>query len=168
MNKVTDTRGLLRLTEAQHRIDPQNRFDCTGPSGITAGSSLTMTTCSPPSGTSPSRPNGPICSLGPPVMIRLVTALLNLDPSVAFLTPVLVYTARSRGAGETALLYGCLLLSNAGSLFLPSSNLTNLIVLGHLHLSGGAFIARMWSPALAALVVTTVAVLAPFLARHRD
>ena len=78
------------------------------------------------------------CSSGAVVTIGMVTALLNLDTSVAFLTPVLIYTARSRGEGEAPLLYGCLLLSNAGSLFLPGSNLTNLIVLGHLHLTGGA------------------------------
>jgi arsenical pump membrane protein len=67
---------------------------------------------------------------------------------------VLVYTARSRGEGEAPLLYGCLLLSNAGSLFLPGSNLTNLIVLGHVRLTGVAFLARMWAPALTALLVT--------------
>jgi arsenical pump membrane protein len=77
---------------------------------------------------------------------------------VAFLTPVLVYTARSRDDDEAPLLYGCLLLSNAGSLFLPGSNLTNLIVLSHSHLSGVAFLARMWAPALAALIVTAVVV----------
>ena len=93
-------------------------------------------------------------------MIAVVTAVLNLDTSVAFLTPVLVYTARSRGEGEAPLLYGCLLLSNAGSLFLPGSNLTNLIVLGHLRLTGAAFFSRMWAPALAALVVTAVVVAA--------
>jgi arsenical pump membrane protein len=103
-------------------------------------------------------PNGSVLFMGATVLIGLVTAVLNLDTSVAFLTPVLVYTARSRGGGEAALLYGCLLLSNAGSLFLPGSNLTNLIVLGHLHLSGGAFLSRMWAPALAALVVTAVVV----------
>jgi len=103
-------------------------------------------------------PNGNILFLGATLLIGLVTAVLNLDTSVAFLTPVLVYTARSRGQGEAALLYGCLLLSNAGSLFLPGSNLTNLIVLGHHHLSGGAFLERMWAPALAALVVTAVVV----------
>jgi len=37
---------------------------------------------------------------------------------------------------------------------LPGSNLTNLIVLGHLHLTGGQFFARMWLPGLAALLVT--------------
>jgi arsenical pump membrane protein len=91
---------------------------------------------------------------GATVMIGVVTALLNLDTAVAFLTPVLVYTARSRGEGEAPLLYGSLLLANAGSLFLPGSNLTNLIVLGHLHLTGGQFLARMWAPGLAALAVT--------------
>jgi arsenical pump membrane protein len=67
---------------------------------------------------------------------------------------VLIYTARSRGGGEAPLLYGCLLLSNASSLFLPGSNLTNLIVLGHERMSGAHFFAEMWAPALAALVVT--------------
>ena len=98
--------------------------------------------------------------VGATVIIGLATATLNLDTSVAFLTPVLVHTARSRGGGEGPLLYGCLLLSNAGSLFLVGSNLTNLIVLGHLHLSGTDFLARMWAPALAALVVTAAVVAA--------
>jgi arsenical pump membrane protein len=77
---------------------------------------------------------------------------------VAFLTPILVYTAHSRGEGEAPLLYGCLLLSNAGSLLLPGSNLTNLIVLGHLHLSGGAFFRHMAPAALAAAVVTALVI----------
>ena len=105
-------------------------------------------------------PNGVLLYLGSVVMVGLVTAVLNLDTSVAFLTPVLVYSARSRGGGEAPLLYGCLLLSNAGSLFLPGSNLTNLIVLGHLHQSGATFLARMWAPALVALLVTALVVAA--------
>ena len=110
-------------------------------------------------------PGGVSLYLGATAMVALVTALLNLDTSVAFLTPVLIYTARSRGGGQVPLLYGCLLLSNAGSLFLPGSNLTNLIVLGHLHINGGRFLATMWLPALAALLVTA-AVVAAF--GHRD
>lgn len=103
-------------------------------------------------------PSGVALFLGAAAMVGAVTALLNLDTSVAFLTPVLVYAARSRGEGEAPLLYGCLLLSNAGSLFLPGSNLTNLIVLGHLHLTGGQFLVRMWAPALVALIVTAAVV----------
>ena len=102
--------------------------------------------------------NGPVLFAGSVVIVGVVTAILNLDTSVAFLTPVLVYTARSRGTGEAPLLYGCLLLSNAGSLLLPGSNLTNLIVLGHLHLSGANFLARMWAPALCALAVTALVI----------
>jgi arsenical pump membrane protein len=103
-------------------------------------------------------PNGASLYVGAVVLVALVTAVLNLDSAVAFLTPVLVYTARSRGAGDTALLYACLMVSNAGSLLLPGSNLTNLIVLGHLHLTGGAFAARMAPAWVAAVLVTALVV----------
>ena len=96
--------------------------------------------------------------VGATIMIAVVTALLNLDTSVAFLTPTLLYAARSRGGGEAPLLYGCVLLSNAGSLFLPGANLTNLIVLGHFHVSGLEILSHMWAPALAALVVTAAVI----------
>jgi arsenical pump membrane protein len=105
-----------------------------------------------------SAPSGPALFVGATVMVGLVTALLNLDTSVAFLTPILIYAARSRGGGEAPLLYGCLLLSNAASLFLPGSNLTNLIVLGHFSVSGTTFLEQMWAPALAALSVTALVV----------
>ena len=42
-------------------------------------------------------PNGALLFVGAVVVVAAVTAVLNLDTSVAFLTPVLVYTARSRG-----------------------------------------------------------------------
>ena len=80
------------------------------------------------------------------MLVAGVTAVLNLDTSVVFLTPVLIYAARSRGADPSPLLVLCILMSNAGSLLLPGSNLTNLIVLGHLHLSGGGFAARITLP----------------------
>jgi len=102
--------------------------------------------------------SGLVLFAGAVVLVSIVTATLNLDTSVAFLTPVLVHTARSRGEGEAALLYGCLLLSNAASLLLPGSNLTNLIVLGHLHLTGAQFAARMWLPWLGAVIVTAAVV----------
>jgi arsenical pump membrane protein len=102
--------------------------------------------------------SGPLLFAGSVLLVSIVTATLNLDTSVAFLTPVLVHAARSRGEGEPAFLYGCLLLSNAASLLLPGSNLTNLIVLGHLHLTGGQFAARMWLPWLGAVVVTAAVV----------
>jgi arsenical pump membrane protein len=102
---------------------------------------------------------GPLLFAGTVLLVAGVTSILNLDTSVAFLTPILVYTARYRGGGEAPLLYGCLLLSNAASLLLPGSNLTNLIVLGHLHLSGGRFLSDV-APAWLVSVVITAGVIA--------
>jgi arsenical pump membrane protein len=90
------------------------------------------------------------------LLISAVTAILNLDTSVAFLTPLLVYLARARRSDEALLVYACLFLSNAASLLLPGSNLTNLIVLGHLHLSGGRFAAHMALPFVASVVTTAL------------
>jgi arsenical pump membrane protein len=91
---------------------------------------------------------------GAALFIVVTTATLNLDTSVVFLTPVLIAAARQRGGGERPLLYGSLLLANASSLFLPGSNLTNLIVLGHQPISGSAFLALLWPAAVIAPVVT--------------
>jgi arsenical pump membrane protein len=99
-------------------------------------------------------------------LVAVVTAGLNLDTSVAFMSPVLVHTARKRG-DDTArnrdeymviLLSLCLLMSNAASLLLPGSNLTNLIVLGSRHISGGAFFVRMALPWTAAVIATALVV----------
>jgi arsenical pump membrane protein len=43
-------------------------------------------------------------------------------------------------------------------MMLPGSNLTNLIVLGHLHLSGGSFLAHMAVPTIVAAFITAVVV----------
>ena len=96
--------------------------------------------------------------IGSSALVAVVTAVLNLDTSVLFVTPVLVYAARSRAMAPGPLLTTSILVANAGSLLLPGSNLTNLIVLGHLHRSGGAFAARMALPWVGSLVVTTVVI----------
>src|ERR687887_680293 len=62
-------------------------------------------------------------------LVAIVTAMLNLDTSVVFLTPVLVHAARQRRLDERPFLYGSVFMANAGSLLLPGSNLTNLLVL---------------------------------------
>jgi arsenical pump membrane protein len=102
--------------------------------------------------------HGWVLYVGATVMVVAVTTLLNLDTAVTFLTPVVVYAARGRDDLQIPLLYACLLLANAGSLLLPGSNLTNLIVLGHLHLSGGSFFAHMAPAGLAAAAVTALVV----------
>ena len=95
---------------------------------------------------------------GAAVLVVAVTTVLNLDTAVTFLTPVVIYAARNRDDLEVPLVYACVLLANAGSLLLPGSNLTNLIVLGHLRLSGAQFLAHMFPAALAAPAVTALVV----------
>jgi arsenical pump membrane protein len=105
---------------------------------------------------------------GPPVALLLacfalvacVTALLNLDTSAVFLTPVLVKVARHRGVEIAPFLYGSVFMANASSLFLPGSNLTNLLVLSGGRVSGGTFLARMLPIALAAPLVTAAGLVA--------
>lgn len=91
------------------------------------------------------------------LVVCLVTVVLNLDTSVTFLTPVLIAAARSRDLDERRLLYGCVFMSNAASLLLPGSNLTNLIVLRVQHTTAMAFASQMF-PAWAVAVVATGAV----------
>jgi len=95
-------------------------------------------------------------------LVALVTVFLNLDTSVAFLTPVLVHLARSRGSGEDRFLYGCVFMSNAASLLLPGSNLTNLLILADEHISGSRFLASMAAPWLAAVLATAIIVAIAF------
>jgi arsenical pump membrane protein len=105
---------------------------------------------------------------GPPVatllaclgLVLLVTALLNLDTSAVFLTPVLLEVARRRRLRPAPFLYGAIFMANASSLFLPGSNLTNLLVLSGRHASGGSFLAHMLPAALAAPLATALGLVA--------
>jgi arsenical pump membrane protein len=95
-------------------------------------------------------------------LVAAVTAVLNLDTAVFFLTPVLLHLARTRGADEKPFLYGAVFMANAGSLFLPGSNLTNLIALHGEHVSGAQFLSRMWAAAFTAAAITALALLVIF------
>lgn len=89
-------------------------------------------------------------------LVALTTAVLNLDTSVAFLTPVLILTARRRGIAEEPFLYGSFFMANSASLLLPGSNLTNLLVLARERVAGSVFALRMAPAWLAAIVVTGI------------
>jgi arsenical pump membrane protein len=87
-------------------------------------------------------------------LVAVVTAVLNLDTSVVFLTPVLVHAARTRRLDERPFLYGSVFMANAASLLLPGSNLTNLLVLRSVPQSSAAFAARMLPAWIAACAIT--------------
>jgi arsenical pump membrane protein len=105
-------------------------------------------------------PGGDLALLGAALLLdAVVTAVLNLDTAVVFLTPVLVFAARRRRVAVEPFLYGCVFMANASSLFLPGSNLTNLLVLdAHDGGSGTSFPAQMFPLAITAAVVTAVGV----------
>ncbi len=104
-------------------------------------------------------PGGVSLFLGGALLVGAVSSVLNLDTAAAFLTPVLAYCARSRQQDERPLLVASILLANAGSLALPGSNLTNLIVLGGQHLAGTSYVARIWPAAVVAFVSTAAGLL---------
>lgn len=87
-------------------------------------------------------------------LVAVVTALLNLDTAAVFLTPVLIGVARRRGLADAPFLYGAVFMANASSLFLPGSNLTNLLVLSDTRVTGATFFVRMLPMALAATLLT--------------
>jgi arsenical pump membrane protein len=105
-------------------------------------------------------PGGGVALLGAALLLdAVVTAVLNLDTAVVFLTPVLVFAARRRRVAVEPFLYGCVFMANASSLFLPGSNLTNLLVLdAHSGGSGASFAAKMFPLAITAAVVTAIGI----------
>lgn len=107
-----------------------------------------------------SLPGGGVTLLGAALLlVAVVTAVLNLDTAVVFLTPVLIFAARRRRVAIEPFLFGCVFMANASSLFLPGSNLTNLLVLdAHNGGSGADFAAKMFPIAITAAVVTAVGV----------
>ena len=96
--------------------------------------------------------------VGAAALVAVVTALLNLDTAVAFLTPVLVVAARRRHTAEEPFVYLAVFMANGASLLLPGSNLTNLIVLGGLHRSGATFVGRMALPWLVSVIAVAFVV----------
>lgn len=93
------------------------------------------------------------------VLAALVTATLNLDTSVVFLTPVLLHSARSRHIEERAFLYGSIFMANAASLLLLGSNLTNILVFSGSGVSGATFARHTLVPWLLAIALTILVVL---------
>ncbi len=86
----------------------------------------------------------------------VVTAFLSLDTTAVLLTPVVVTAARANGLPPLPFAFATVWLANTASLFLPVSNLTNLLAahrLGH-GADAGAFLALLGPSALVAVAVT--------------
>ncbi|HEX7738149.1 MAG TPA: SLC13 family permease [Marmoricola sp.] len=90
-----------------------------------------------------------------------VTVTLSLDATIVLLTPVVLTATRNRFvAGEMA----CVCLANSASLLVPVANLTNLLMMPHLHLTFGRFALLMAPSWFVVLIVEFVAL--RIVARH--
>lgn len=98
------------------------------------------------------------------VLCVVTTALFSLDTTAVLLTPVLVVVARACGLPVAPFALLCIMLANTASLFLPVSNLTNLLAQHRLGWAPAQFIAAAWLPATVACVVP---VLVLTLVHHR-
>ncbi|HEY7931535.1 MAG TPA: SLC13 family permease [Acidimicrobiales bacterium] len=93
------------------------------------------------------------------LLVAAVSAVLNLDSAIVFMTPVALHAARAKGADEKAFVYGTVLMSNSGSLLLIGSNLTNILVIGNTTTSPAHYSARMFLPWCVAVAVVIGVVL---------
>ena len=88
----------------------------------------------------------------------LATAVLSLDTTAVLITPVVLALAGQLRLDRMLFACTAVWLANTASLFLPVSNLTNLLALTRLPDAGvPAFLGLTWPAAVACTVVTVVA-----------
>jgi Na+/H+ antiporter NhaD/arsenite permease-like protein len=88
------------------------------------------------------------------VFTALISALVNLDVAVVVAVPVALRASQRHGLAPGRLAISAALTANAASFLLPTSNITNLLLLGREHLPATAYIADSWLPWLLVTVVT--------------
>jgi Na+/H+ antiporter NhaD/arsenite permease-like protein len=84
------------------------------------------------------------------------TAFLSLDTTAVLVTPVVVVLALHIGVSPIPFALAAVWLANTASLFLPVSNLTNLLAAESFGGSAAGFIAAAWAPAVVGVVVSAV------------
>lgn len=90
------------------------------------------------------------------ILGALITTFLSLDVTVIMLTPLVYLITKRRGLDPTPYLFVCAFVANIGSLALPVSNLTNLLIYEQRDVPFSAFAGRMWLPNLVAVLTTFV------------
>jgi arsenical pump membrane protein len=94
------------------------------------------------------------------VFAVVATAFLSLDTTAVLLTPVVVAVARAHGLPPLPFAFSTVWLANTASLFLPVSNLTNLLAAHRLDAVGAGGFLALLAPSAVVAVLTTVALLA--------
>jgi len=95
----------------------------------------------------------------------LITAFLSLDVTIIVLTPIVYVVVDRLAIDPLPYLFACAFVANTASLFLPVSNLTNILMYDLLGLSFTRFALLMFLPNVAALLVNVGVFLVIFRAR---
>lgn len=95
----------------------------------------------------------------------VATAFLSLDTTAVLVTPMVVLLAVHARIPPLPFALSTVWLANTASLFLPVSNLTNLLAQSGMSLSPAGFAKLMWAPAAVGVVVPSLLL---WLAFHRD
>lgn len=86
-------------------------------------------------------------------LATLSTVFLSLDTTAVLVTPVVVSLARHARIHPLPFALTTVWLANTASLFLPVSNLTNLLAQRRLNLSPLGFLELLWAPAVLGVAV---------------
>jgi arsenical pump membrane protein len=88
------------------------------------------------------------------VFTALLSALVNLDVAVVVATPVALQAAHRRGLSADRLAVAIAITANAASFLLPTSNITNLLLLSRVPAPTPAYFSHSWLPWLLVTAIT--------------
>jgi arsenical pump membrane protein len=109
-----------------------------------------------------SRGHGRLLFLNLYLLGALVTIFLSLDVTAIMIAPIVCALLRRSRLSPLPFVLGCAYVANTASLFLPMSNLTNMLVYSLLQVPFWAFVRLMTLPNLAAMLVNLLVFFARF------
>jgi arsenical pump membrane protein len=87
-------------------------------------------------------------------LTAVLSALVNLDVAVVVAVPVALRAASRQGLSADRLAVAVAVMANAASFLLPTSNITNLLLLGRVPLATLVYVRDSWLPWLLVTAVT--------------
>ncbi len=84
----------------------------------------------------------------------MLSALVNLDVAVVVATPVALQAAHGHGLPASRLAVAVAMTANSASFLLPTSNITNLLLLGRVPLPAPAYVSDSWLPWILVTAIT--------------
>jgi arsenical pump membrane protein len=101
-------------------------------------------------------PRGPRVVIAAAILAltAILSSLINLDVGVVVSMPVALRAARRQGLSAGRLAVAVAVMANAASFLLPTSNVTNLLLLGHVPLAATSYLRDSWLPGILVTAVT--------------